>query len=368
MGAVIRAARSLGQKAKGDIVGRYKKIFSAMAITAAGGAFAQPVLTGDSAVQLYGRLDASVNSVKVQRAGTSNTLTSDTSIWGVRGTEQLGGGMLAYFKLEAGISVDTGLFTSPTTPFNRESYVGIGSPRTGYLELGEHWAPGIWLTIRTDPFSRVTMGASETLLQGVANRGYNVTQPNSAQYITPDLAGFRGRVLYQFGENTPARNRAVALDYNGGPLYVGAMYDVAEVTAATVGLAGKPVRSKTTALGATYSLPVVRISAYAQQNRVDGLKSAHGWLLGAVVPAGPGEIKVSYVRATSPGLVASQMAVGYNYFLSKRTQLYTTVARINNEGTAKFALWPATQDMSAAAKPTAGADTSGFQVGIRHSF
>ncbi|HVZ46508.1 MAG TPA: porin [Ramlibacter sp.] len=338
-----------------------------MAITAAGGAFAQPAITGDSAVQLYGRLDLSVNSVRVQRAGTTNTLSSDTSMWGMRGTEQLGDGMLAYFKLESGISADNGNFAS-ATPFNRESYVGIGSPKMGYLELGEHWAPGIWLTVRVDPFNRVQMGASETLLQGAGNRGYNITQPNSAQYITPDMAGFRGRLLYQFGEGAPTRNRAVALDYTRGPLYIGAMYDVAEVSAATVGLTGIPVRSKTSAVGALYSFPVVRVSAYVQQNHVDGLKSARGWLVGASVPAGTGEIKASYVRTNNPGFEASQVAVGYNYFLSKRTTLYTTMAKISNEKGAKFALWPATQDMSAAAKPTAGADTSGVQVGIRHTF
>jgi predicted porin len=89
-------------------------------------------------------------------------------------------------------------------------------------------------------------------------------------------------------------------------------------------------------------------------------------MLGAAVPVGSGEFRFSFVRNAIPGSQASLYAVGYNYFLSKRTQLYTTVGIIRNDGVARFALWPSSQDLG---RPTVGgADEQGMQAGIRHTF
>lgn len=92
----------------------------------------------------------------------------------------------------------------------------------------------------------------------------------------------------------------------------------------------------------------------------------HGWLLGALVPVGVGEVRVSYSQyrqefAASDNR-ARKLALGYVHNLSRRTAVYTTYARLNNRGGA-FAT--VTQG---AGSPAANGSSSGFDVGLRHSF
>ncbi len=88
-----------------------------------------------------------------------------------------------------------------------------------------------------------------------------------------------------------------------------------------------------------------------------------GWLLGALVPVGAGEIRLaaSTYKFDSAGTPkANKLALGYVHNLSKRTAVYTTVARVKNSG-------GSTQALNGA---VTGANTSstGFDLGVRHSF
>ena len=95
-----------------------------------------------------------------------------------------------------------------------------------------------------------------------------------------------------------------------------------------------------------------------------------GWLLGALVPVGAGEIRASYSEyRTDPILVGGEdtrgrkLALGYVHNLSKRTALYATIARVSNDGGAAYTLGGAT------ANPLAGDfNSTGYDIGIRHSF
>ena len=89
-------------------------------------------------------------------------------------------------------------------------------------------------------------------------------------------------------------------------------------------------------------------------------------LLGAMIPVRTGEVKVSYSRSERSGPRegddAQQAAVGYVHPLSKRTHLYTAYSYIKNEGNAAYV----TADSSPDGVP--GERSTGFQVGISHSF
>jgi len=104
-----------------------------------------------------------------------------------------------------------------------------------------------------------------------------------------------------------------------------------------------------------------------------------GWLIGASVPVGPGEIRASYSREKMDvaGFEprASQWAVGYVHNLSKRTAVYATYARISNRGGAGLAISASLPQSTAigGANGAAGGgvtngNSSGFDLGIRHSF
>ena len=115
--------------------------------------------SAQSSVTLYGRLDQNVTNVdpgsKGKAGNSSNTNAGDSvtkindgsvnglgaSRFGMRGVEDLGDGLKAYFKLESGISVDNGVDggatqTSSNSMFNREAYVGLGSTTWGDIRFG----------------------------------------------------------------------------------------------------------------------------------------------------------------------------------------------------------------------------------------
>ena len=96
--------------------------------------------------------------------------------------------------------------------------------------------------------------------------------------------------------------------------------------------------------------------------------------LGLFACLGAGTIRASYIHANASGRTAlgvdtskndaSQIAVGYVHDLSKRTALYTTVARVNNKERAAFV----TSGSPALPSPNNGRDSTGFELGIRHRF
>lgn len=346
-----------------------KKILIATAAVLA----APTMALAQSSVVMYGILDASVehlslDSTATRPAANLTALTSDTSRFGFRGTEDLGGGMKAYFKLESGFQADTGAQTSATAFFNRESYVGLSHPQLGSVQLGSQWAPSLFMALKVDPFTRFGVGGQYTLLQGL--RGYQNRYDNVVQYISPTIGGVTARLLAAAGEGAPTGSSYSGnVEYTGGPLYLGAVYDQVHVAAASVGLSPRdPVTSKTLSLAATYDFKVAKLGGWLQTNRIGGLPDVNGYMLGVSVPVGVGEIRASYAHRSATNASASLMAIGYGHYLSKRTQLYANVGRLKNSGNAAFRMGPATSEQAAAGLPTAGQDTTGYQVGIRHFF
>jgi predicted porin len=345
-------------------------------LTLAAAAAAIPFSThAQSSVTLYGRMNVGIEhlsySATPTRASSSLTaLTSDASLWGLRGSEDLGGGNRAYFKVESGFQVDTGVLSTATQLFSRESYVGLANPGLGSLQLGSQWAPGLWQSLRADPFQRFGPGGQAYLLQ--VQRGYTLRYDNAIQYLTPKLGGFSGRLYHALAEGqATGKANAASIDYENGPLYVGAYIEQSRVGAATVGLTGAAVSSRTTSLAAAYDFTSVKLHAQAQTNRVDGLANVNGYLLGVTVPVGAGQIRASYLRKDATNADASTLGVGYWYLLSKRTTLYANVARLSNKGAAAaYRMGPALPEQGAlgAAGPVAGQNATGVHIGMMHSF
>lgn len=333
-------------------------------------AAAQFVPGKDSSVQLYGRLDASINAIQYDgESGSRKTVSSDTSLFGLRGTEQLGNGLSAYFKLESGFQVDTGTQSSATTFWNRESFVGLSDRQLGAIELGAHWSPFIFVTGKSDPFARAQTGAQQGMFQGHPVRGYTAMLPNSVLYASPTLfGGLNIRALAQLPEGTSNKNVAASFEYTDDRLYVGLALDRIEVSNATVGVPGAGfTHSQTTGLGATYRFDAFKLFGYLQDNKVDTQSSARGYLLGVTVPVGAGEFRASWIKNQRDTGDASLVAVGYAHALSKRTMVYTTAALLDNSTGTRIAMFPSSQDMGTRV-PALGQDLRGFQIGVRHTF
>ena len=132
-----------------------KLLFICTIAALAGSAMAQ-----GSAVTLFGTLDA--NATHTSQAGASRTFLSYgghySSLLGLPGLEELGGGLSAGFWLESSLANDTGVMGGSTTEsgasrafFNRRSTVSLSGP-FGEFRLGRDYAPSFWNDALFDPF------------------------------------------------------------------------------------------------------------------------------------------------------------------------------------------------------------------------
>lgn len=332
------------------------------------GAFAQ------SSVTAYGLIDLSVNHVRADKtakrpAAQLTAMGSDASRLGFRGTEDLGGGNRAYFKLETGISADNGIQTNATQFWNRESYVGLGSDHWGSVQVGSQYTPWIWTTGKIDPFGRFGMGTIINLLQG-SPRGWSVTFNNSAQYISPNIGGVVGRVMASAAEGAiNGTSYGASLEFTRGPLYAAINYDQTGGTLASVGLRGNGrVVTRTYGAGLTYDFDWIKLAGWYQSNRGSDLPPAEGYMVGASVPFGASEFRGSIVQRRLTNADAKQFAIGQYYFLSKRTTVFWQIAKLKNSGTgATFGLGPTRNEQTSLL--TGGDRTiQGTQIGMRHIF
>jgi predicted porin len=333
-------------------------------LAAAACATLAPTALAQSSVQIFGTVDLNLTSTKA--GGTSNNaMEQGANIFpsriGFRGTEDLGGGLSASFWLESALLPDTGQIQGAF--FSRRSTVSLASQSLGELRLGRDYTPTFWNLSQFSPFGTVGVGGSSNIIEGwpfgVGGARTLVRSDNSIGYFTPkNLGGFYGQAMMTMDEGTAgAKYRGLRVGYAAGA------FDVAGAYGATDTPSG---RYKTSSLGGTYNLSFAKLFAnyYVQQVPSDKQTNI---MLGATIPVGPGDIKVSVAQSnrSGPGLDpddASQMAIGYVHRLSKRTSLYTMYSRISNKGAAAFV----TADSSPAATP--GGSATGFQVGISHNF
>ncbi len=387
-----------------------KKSLIALAALAATGAFAQ------SSVTLYGRAEAGVDlgfrttvnntrTTAVVGPGASTTNTnlggsvekpgfriSDgdnqgqaSSRFGMRGSEDLGGGLRANFVLESGLTLDNGAIgTGGGNFFSQAAWVGLsggfGEVRLGRQVLGSFdvYAGGLSAAWGSGLYE---VGA--TIVQGT-----DVRASNAIQYRSPDFGGISGTVSLIAPEtnrststppaSTNASNKTgvdLSLAYAAGPIYVGIGYNKQNTTGSTNnGLVG-PLNVTTSSSGprtdytisAAYDFGVVQ-PFFNYTNRKDrsstttitgGVVTAIGgttlngsgentnsrqYALGVKVPLGNATLLTSFGTHKTTG-AATQLGgavrdsverkvrafqIGAQYPLSKRTMLQANYG-VNNQ-------------------------------------
>lgn len=325
-----------------------------------------------SSVTLYGTVDASISYGK----GSVSSLTQMSSgnlaasRWGIRGVEDLGGGLKAGFSLEAGFTTDNGLGqgtnidntptgSRPGPAFNRLSYLSLSHSNWGELRFGRDYVPqylNMWVG---DVFGNVGVGMAANYQVQTPLLGPTVLRAsNMVTYITPStLGGFALQASHYFGENAGSddgNGDAARLSYSRGPLVFGIAYGR---TKYSVGAA----RERNVAASWDFGLARLMGSYTVDDNaNVRG----HGGAVGVEVPLGqPHVIKASYSNyktnaAGSPSV--NKFALGYVYTLSKRTALYATAAYVNNGGQSALGL---NGSVTAPGKSSTGVD-----LGFKHAF
>ncbi len=309
--------------------------------------------SAQSSVTLFGILDANLSygksgSQTLKSMGTDGIASSRL---GFRGTEDLGGGLKAGFWLESAVNPDSGTSNASRFWHRRSSLSLMGS--FGEVRLGRFLTNNFTAYGDFDVFG--TNGKGDVnKLHSVLGSGAstNVRADNMVGYFLPAMGGLYGSVEMSAGEgNDGNKSTGVRLGYAAGPLNVSGA--VASTKAAVSNF-------KRNTLGASYDLGVVKLSGAYTQNKYRALKQTV-LNVGASMPMGSGSLRASYTSVDQTGADANQFAVGYVHDLSKRTALYGTYSRVSNDGAARFAV-------AGSPAVAAGKDSSGFEVGVRHSF
>lgn len=366
-----------------------------------------------SSVTIFGIVDTgftrdggSIASV----SGLSNGGNASSRL-GFRGTEDLGGGLKAGFWLEAGINTDSGSGATNSSLDNVAASTATGSLQFGRratvsllgnfgeIRLGRDFTPAYY-NETISPFGTTSIG-TDVLLQSNLLGQVQLRTSNGIHYFTPNtLGGFFAQVNYSFGEQ--ASNLPLGTDdngnyvgarvgYNKGPLLIALAYGKVDINRAT----GLSNDRSVASLTGSYDFGVLKLTGEYQRQSIDNTVNAgfgnggtasagndtesDGFSIGAIVPVGAGLIKLAYSRIsienghglnTDPR--AAKFALGYVHNLSKRSVLYTSVARLkNSNGTATGGtLTTAAARVAGVSGAVAGANTSstGFEAGVRHSF
>ncbi len=345
-----------------------KKTLIALAVVAA-----SSTAMAQSSVTLFGIVDAALAHVSangISKTGITNS-GLNSSRFGIRGTEDLGGGLKAGFHLEGALNNDTGTGANGTSAggldFRRKSYVTL-TGGFGELRVGREYAPTFWNTTIYDPFGTNGVGQYQgpgiLAAAGGTNNGAAVRLDNSISYLM-SASGFNLHAMWASGENAsnvPAKTNdylGARLNYAAGPL------DVSFAFGKNKGAAG-PVDVTYTNMGVAYDMGAFKPMFQYNIEKDDTLK-ASGWLLGVVVPMGAGNFKAAYSRIDIANSANdwNKFAIGYDYSLSKRTILYTTYATVNNKGLQVASV--SNNGLSAGAAAPGGT-SNGYEFGIRHAF
>lgn len=224
----------------------------------AGSAYAQ------SSVTLYGIVDATIHyTTNANQAGNSLLRMDNGAVsnsrWGLKGSEDLGGGNKALFVLESGFDPDTGRVNSGGL-FNRQSFVGLSNKDYGTLTLGRQYNFGFTMGGNFDPLGVGNYDENSWLYYGVT--GLRVS--NMLKY-EGKWNGLYVGLGYGFGEvaGSTADNRFVggAVSYEFGPAQIGGFYQQQQdAPNATTGNPGGH-KQKVWGIGGNYTIGPAKLFA-----------------------------------------------------------------------------------------------------------
>lgn len=341
-----------------------------------------------STVTLYGLVDSGVEYVR----GSSGHVTRMPSLtgslpsrWGVRGIEDLGGGLRGVFVLESGFGSDTGNLNQGGRSFGRQAFVGL-SGGWGTLTLGRQYTMLFWSLLDADvlgpnvygsgsldsyipnaradnaivyrgTFGALTLGASYSLGRDVVNAGPSPAGTNCAGESATDSRACREwSAMAKY--DTPRWGAAVALDeLRGGP-------------GAFAGLTSSAMKDRRISVNGYIKLGEGQLSAGLIRRNNDASIAAPRsdlWYVGgsypvfSVVTLDAQIFRLDYKNSRNSATLA---AIRGTYHLSKRTALYATVGHIANDGSLALSV----SSGAVGINPIAGGSQTGVMLGMRHSF
>lgn len=184
-----------------------------------------------SSVTLYGTLDTSIDYISNQKGGSNWAINSgnlSTDRWGLRGAEDLGGGMKAIFDVENGFNIGTGKIANGGDLFGRQSWVGLSDARWGTVTLGRQYDAMVDLV---EPLSATGSGFGGNIADHPFdndNLANDARMNNAVKYRSNSIDGvtFEGAYAFSNMAGHPGDNNAwtVGAAWTGGPLSLAIAY------------------------------------------------------------------------------------------------------------------------------------------------
>ena len=354
-----------------------------------------PFASAQSSVQVFGIIDAGILS----QTNTATSKKSQTrletsgirqSVWGLKGSEDLGNGLKAFFNLESHFDTDNGKIhgtgdsnQTGTILFRRQANVGL-SGDWGSVILGRQYGPALLAHIGTEP------RAFKEQFSNLYAWAYNQLD----SFAGPGAAGNTNDVGIFMSNAVQYRNTF-------GPVTIGVLYAFGEE-------AKKLKRGNTIALGATYNGPFTLSSSYqVMKDKVTGKDIIEQYGLGGAMPFGDFTFKLNWMRGENSGADGIEttkvdgisggvdwkwhpsnsatfayydnkdknhssnhtknIIISNDLFLSKRTTIYTQVAFVDaKSGATGIAGLKTSVVADGSFRP--GAKTTFLNVGINHTF
>lgn len=385
-----------------------KVLFAIASMAAIDVAYAQ------SSVTLYGLIDEGVNYISNAKGGQLYNLSSGVhngDRWGLRGSEDLGGGLKAIFLLENGFEINSGKLNQGGLLFGRQAYVGLGSPY-GTVTLGRQYDS---IVDYTGPFAVADQWGGNISAHPADLDNFNNDNRvnNSIKYTSVNYAGLTFGGLYSLGgvAGSFSENQIYSLgaSYANGPFALAVAYlnikdpnvsffgnAVAGATAATNNFGASPVingfasakSQQVIGAGTSYQIGAATLGATYSNIQFKNLSGVAGVLnpagLSGTATFNSMEFNVSYqvtpkillggaygyTRGNSlagkDGPKYNQFAVGADYFLSKRTDVYVIGIYQKASGTQSDG-HEAVASISTLT-PSSSDRQSTVRLGIRHKF
>lgn len=310
--------------------------------------------SAQSSVTLYGDIDLSITKgnggTAFNQGGNGSSAASGkawqvkqshTSRLGFRGNEDLGGGLSAQFQIEHRFNPDTGTQNNANTFWFGRSYVQLTSVAVGSVYLGREYIPAFFPAVKSDPFGFDGVGQLGTVMY--ANYSVNDRENfadatggtsrtnNTIGYKSPNLSGLTVQIAgaasegntFKGSTSSPGREFGANVEYSAGPIYGALAYDKTQRGSAAYD--GNSLLS-----GALhYNFGFAKAMLYGARAKV-GVNSAATNKYASIsllAPVGPGNVKAAfgYYDPAGASNTNRKFGLGYDYSLSKRTNLYADV-------------------------------------------
>lgn len=315
-----------------------------------------------TSVQVYGVMDAAVAIKDTGAPGEGHRTTvqsgsQSSSRLGFRATEELSNGVKALFNIEGGVALDTGAADSAL--WGRRAVVGLQGS-FGTLTLGREYSPLAAVAAASDILGQGMYGSN---LAAFGSNRLTRRLSNSINYKSQAFSNLTVNAAYATGEKSvdPSGDLlGMSVEYRNGGLYLGAGVHSIERLASG--------DDREYGVGVGYTMGQFEIKGNYLKADPESALAYTNANLGLAWSTGANKLFFNVQQQKlANGARGNTLSLAYTYALSKRTNIYSTYARLTNNARAAFGINASSTNVTPPASAL-GADPSVFTVGMRHSF